>query len=155
LALGAANFVVGFGQGFPIAGGLSQSVVNDKAGARSPLALVIASVTMGVCLLYLTGLLRSLPTVVLAAIVLVAVRGLIDVSPLRGLRKVRRLEFRVARVARVGVLLRGILKGVLLAAAVSLLMLSAAVARPKVAVLGRIPGTRRYSDMARHPDNES
>src|SRR5262249_51354289 len=115
LALGAANFVVGFGQGFPVAGGLSQSVVNDKAGTRSPLALVIASFTMGVCLLYLTGLLRSLPTVVLAAIVLVAVKGLIDVSALRRLRKVSRFEFRVAMVALAGVLLLGILKGVVLA----------------------------------------
>ena len=79
LALGAANLAVGFGQGFPVAGGLSQSAVNDKAGAQTPLALVFASVTLAVCLLFLTGLLANLPTVVLASIVLVAVKGLIDV----------------------------------------------------------------------------
>ena len=78
LALGAANLAVAFGQGMPVAGGLSQSAVNDKAGAKTPLALLFASVTLAACLLFLTDLLGNLPTVVLAAIVLVAVRGLID-----------------------------------------------------------------------------
>jgi high affinity sulfate transporter 1 len=154
LALGAANLGVAFGQGFPVAGGLSQSAVNDKAGARTPLALVFASVTLAACLLFLTELLGNLPTVVLAAIVLVAVRGLIDLRALRHLWKVSRLEFRISMVALVGVLLLGILKGVLVAAIASLLMLLAGVASPYVAFLGRIPGTRRYSDLERHPDNE-
>jgi high affinity sulfate transporter 1 len=155
LALGAANLAVACGQGFPVAGGLSQSVVNDKAGARTPLALVFASATLAACLLFLTELLANLPTVVLAAIVLVAVRGLIDLRALWRLRQVSRLEFRVAMVALVGVLLLGILKGVLLAAIASLLMLLAAAARPHVAFLGRIPGTRRFSDLERHPENET
>jgi high affinity sulfate transporter 1 len=155
LALGAANLAVAFGQGFPVAGGLSQSAVNDKAGARTPLALLFASLTLAACLLFLTDLLGTLPTVVLAAIVLVAVRSLIDLPALRHLRRVSRLEFRIAMVALVGVLLLGILKGVLLAAIASLLMLIAGAARPHVAFLGRIPGTRRYSDFARHPDNEA
>lgn len=154
LALGAANLAVAFGQGFPVAGGLSQSAVNEKAGAKTPLALVFASLTLAACLLFLTELLANLPTVVLAAIVLVAVRGLIDLQALRHLWQVSRLEFRVAMVALVGVLLLGILKGVLVAAIVSLLMLLAGAARPHVAFLGRIPGTRRYSDFDRHPDND-
>jgi sulfate permease, SulP family len=99
-------------------------------------------------------LLANLPTVVLAAIVLVAVKGLIDLKALRHVWQVSRLEFRIAMVALLGVLLLGILKGVLLAAIVSLLFLIAGVARPHVAFLGRIPGTRRYSDLERHPDNE-
>jgi anti-anti-sigma factor len=82
------------------------------------------------------------------------VRGLIDVPALRRLRQISRLEFRIAMVALVGVLLLGILKGVLLAMVISLLMLITAVARPHVAFLGRIPGSRRYSDVERHPDNE-
>jgi len=154
LALGAANFAVAFGHGFPVAGGLSQSAVNDKAGAKSPLSLVFASIALAVCLLFLTGLLRNLPTVVLAAILLVAVRGLIDLSALKRLHQVSRLEFRISMVAFAGVLLLGILKGVLLSAIVSLLMLITVAAQPHVAFLGRIPGTRRYSDLARHPDNE-
>ena len=154
LALGAANLAVAFGQGFPVAGGLSQSAVNDKAGGRTPMALVFASATLAACLLFLTKLLANLPTVVLAAIVLVAVRGMIDLKALRHLWQVSRWEFYVALVALIGVLFLGILKGVLVASICSLLMLLASVARPHVAVLGRIPGTRRYSDIQRHPNNE-
>jgi anti-anti-sigma factor len=155
LALGAANLAVAFGQGLPVAGGLSQSAVNDKAGAKTPLALVFASITLAACLLFLTDLLGNLPTVVLASIVLVAVKGLIDVRALRRLWQISRFEFKVAMVALVGVLLLGILKGVLFAAIASILMLLAGAARPHVAFLGRIPGTRRFSDLARHPDNEA
>jgi sulfate permease, SulP family len=154
LGLGAANFAAALGQGYPVAGGLSQSSVNDKAGAKTPLALVFASATIGLCLLFLTGLLRNLPNVVLAAIVLMAVKGLIDVPALRRLWHVSRFEFSIAMVAFVGVLLLGILKGVILAAVASLLLLIGRVARPHVAFLGRIPGTRRYSDLERNPDNE-
>ncbi len=154
LALGAANLAVAFGQGFPVAGGLSQSSVNDKAGAHTPLALVFASLTLATCLVFLTDMLANLPTVVLAAIVLVAVRGLVDLQALRHLWQISRMEFQVAMVALVGVLLFGILKGVLVAAIVSLLMLLAGAARPHVAFLGRIPGTRRYSDIERHSENE-
>lgn len=155
LGLGAANLVAAFSQGFPVAGGLSQSSVNDKAGARSPLALVFASATIGACLIFLTDLLYNLPSVVLASIVLFAVRTLIDVAALRRLWRVSRTEFSVAMVALVGVLLFGILKGVLLAVVASLLMLLSAAAKPHVAVLGRIPGTRRYSDADRHTKNEA
>lgn len=154
LGLSAANFVVAFGQGFPVAGGLSQSAVNDKAGARSPLSLIMASITLAGCLLFLTTSLKNLPNVVLAAVVLVAVRGLIDIRALKRLRQISRLEFCIALVALFGVLLLGILKGVLLAAIVSLLTLISAVARPHVAFLGRIPGTDRFTDSERHPDNE-
>lgn len=154
LALGAANFSVAFAQGFPVAGGLSQSAVNDKAGARTPLALVFASATIGACLMFFTNLLHNLPNVVLAAIVLVAVKGLIDVSALRFLWRVSRFEFRIALLALVAVLLLGILKGVLVAVIASILVLLASAARPHVAFLGRIPGAMRFSDLERHPDNE-
>ena len=155
LGLGLANFAAAFAQGFPVAGGLSQSVVNDKAGAKSPLALVFASVTLALCLLFLTGLLKDLPNVVLAAIVIIAIRGLIDIAELRHLYRVSRFEFSISLVAFVGVLLLGILKGVLLAVVISLLMLLRGAAHPHVAVLGRIPGSRLYSDRERHPDNEA
>jgi high affinity sulfate transporter 1 len=155
LALAAANLAAAFGQGFPVAGGLSQSAVNDKAGARTPLALLFASATIAVCLIFFTDLLRNLPSFVLAAIVLVAVRGLIDAAALRHLWRVSRYEFLVACTALVGVLLLGILKGVLLAVIISLLMLLSAAAAPHVAVLGRIPGTQRFSDLERHRKNEA
>jgi SulP family sulfate permease len=91
---------------------------------------------------------------VLAAIVLVAVSGLVKVREILRLRRISRLEFRVAMVALVAVLLLGILKGILLAATASILFLLHKSARPLVAFLGRIPGTRRWSDAARNPDNE-
>jgi high affinity sulfate transporter 1 len=154
LGLGAANLAAGLFQAYPVAGGLSQSSVNDKAGAKTPLALVFASITIGLCLMYLTGLLGNLPNVVLAAIVLVAVKGLIDIRELRHVWRVSRYEFCVAMVAFAAVLLLGILKGVMVAVLVSMLLLIRRAAHPHVAFLGRIAGTRIYSDIERHPDNE-
>src|SRR5207253_7520341 len=78
LGIGAANFAAALGHGYPVAGGLSQSAVNDMAGARTPLALVFASFTLALCLLFLTGVLANLPKAVLAAVVLTAVYGLVD-----------------------------------------------------------------------------
>ncbi|SDB97817.1 high affinity sulphate transporter 1 [Cupriavidus sp. YR651] len=155
LGLGAANLAAGLFQGYPVAGGLSQSSVNDKAGARTPLALVFASITIGLCLMFLTGLLANLPNVVLAAIVLVAVKGLINIPELRHVWRVSRFEFVVSMAAFVAVLLLGILKGVIVAVLVSMLLLIRRAAHPHVAFLGRVPGTRLYSDIERSPDNES
>jgi sulfate permease, SulP family len=155
LGLGAANLAAGLFQGYPVAGGLSQSSVNDKAGAKTPLALVFASVTIGLCLLFLTGLLANLPNVVLAAIVLVAVKGLVDIRELRHVWRVSRYEFYISAVAFAAVLWLGILHGVILAMIVSMLWLITRAARPHVAVLGRLPGTDSFSDVERHPENES
>lgn len=155
LGLGAANLAAGLFQGYPVAGGLSQSSVNDKAGARTPLALVFASATIALCLMFLTGLLANLPNVVLAAIVLVAVKGLVDIRELRHVWRVSRFEFIVSMVAFAAVLLLGILKGVIVAVLVSMLLIIRRAAHPHVAFLGRIPGTRSFSDMERNPDNEA
>jgi len=154
LGLAAANLAVGFGGGYPVAGGLSQSAVNEKAGARTPLSLVFASAMIAVCLLFLAGLVANLPKAVLAAIVMVAVSGLIKPREIIQLRRFSRMEFRVAMVALAAVLLLGILNGILLAAVASILLLLHRTARPHVAFLARIPGTQRFSDRARHPDNE-
>jgi len=155
LALGTANLAAGLAQGYPVAGGLSQSTVNDRAGAKTPLALVFASITMAICLSFLTGLLADLPNVVLAAIVLVAVKGLINLAELGRVWKLSKLEFWVAIAALVGVLLLGILKGVLFAALFSIILLIRRAANPHVALLGRVPGTQRFSDSERNPENES
>ena len=154
LGLGSANLLVAFGQGYPVAGGLSQSAVNEKAGAKTPLSLVFASITLALCLLFFTDFLKNLPRAVLAAIVLMAVKGLINIREIGHLWRVSRLEFTVAIIALVGVLLLGILKGVIVAAVASILLLLQRVAHPHVAFLGRIPRTRRFSDSARHQSNE-
>ncbi|KXU83025.1 DNA repair protein [Paraburkholderia monticola] len=155
LGLGAANLAAGLFQAFPVAGGLSQSSVNDKAGAKSALALVFASLAIGFCLMFLTGLLANLPNVVLAAIVLVAVKGLVDVGELRHLWRVSRFEFAISMVAFAAVLLLGILNGVIVAVLVSMLLIIRRAAHPHVAMLGRIPGTRYFSDLERHAENET
>ena len=155
LGLGAANLAAGLFHAYPVAGGLSQSSVNDKAGAKTPLALVFASITIAVALMYLAGLLSNLPSVVLAAIVLVAVKGLINIRELRHVWKVSRYEFMVSMVAFAAVLFLGILKGVIVAVLVSMLLLIRRAAHPHVAFLGRIPGTRGFSDIERNPDNET
>ncbi len=154
LGLGAANLFAALGQGYPVAGGLSQSAVNDKAGARTPLALVVASITLALCLLFLTGLLENLPKAVLAAVVLTAILGLFDFRGLLHMWRVSRIDFYAAAIAIAGVLLLGILQGILLAALASILLLLARASRPHVAFLGRVPGTSSYSDLDRHPENE-
>src|SRR5262245_26815594 len=135
LGLGAANLATALGQGYPVAGGLSQSAVNDKAGARTPLALIFASITLALCLLFLTGLLDDLPKAVLAAVVLVAVYGLLDFPALLRMWRVSRLDFYAASIALAAVLGLGILQGILVAALASILMLLARAARPHVAFL--------------------
>ena len=154
LGIGAANLAAALGHGYPVAGGLSQSVVNDKAGARTPLALVFASATLALCLLLFTDLLENLPKAVLAAVVLTAVYGLIDFPAMVRMWRISRMDFYAAAVALGAVLLLGILQGILLAALASILMLLARASQPHVAFLGRIPGTNSYSDLARHPENE-
>jgi high affinity sulfate transporter 1 len=155
LGIGAANLLTAAGHGFPVAGGLSQSAVNDKAGAHTPLALIIASATLAACLLFLTGLLENLPKAVLAAVVMTAILGLMDFSALYRMSRISRLDFYAASIALGAVLLLGILQGILLAALASILLLLVRVSRPHVAFLGRIPGTEHYSDLDRHPENET
>ena len=154
LGVGAANLAAALGHGYPVAGGLSQSAVNDKAGARTSLALVFASMTLALCLMFLTGPLANLPKAILAAVLLTAILGLFDFPRLVRMWRVSRLDFYAAAVALVGVLLLGILQGILIAALASILLLLARASLPHVAFLGRVPGTKIYSDVARHPDNE-
>ncbi len=155
LALAGANLAAGLGHGFPVSGGMSQSLVNESGGARSPLSGFVASSVILIVALFLTGTLRNLPQPVLAAIVLFAVTGLLKISALAHLWRFHKSEFAVAIVAILGVLGSGLLRGVMLGVVISLVMLLRRASSPNVAFLGRIPGTRRYSDIERHPDNES
>ncbi len=154
LALAAANLAAGLGRGFPVSGGMSQSLVNEGGGARTPLSTALASGLILVVVLFYSHLLRALPQPVLAAVVLVAVAGLFKLSSLKQLWRGDRPEFVVAMAALVGVLGSGLLRGVMIGAAISLVQLLRRASRPHVAFLGRIPGTRRFSDRVRHTDNE-
>jgi sulfate permease, SulP family len=154
LGIASANVMAGLGHGFPVSGGMSQSLVNESGGARTPLSGFIAALLTLLIVLFVSGALRYLPQPVLAAIVLMAVTGLFRVTALRHLWRADRTEFVVAVAALLGVLGSGLLRGVLIGAIISLVQLLRRASRPHVAFLGCIPGTRRFSDMARHPDNE-
>lgn len=154
LALAGANLAAGLGRGFPVSGGMSQSLVNESAGARTPMSGLIAAGFILLVALSLTGLLRTLPQPVLAAVVLMAVLSLVNVTALTHLWRTDRRELLIAMAALAGVLTSGLLRGVLIGAVISLVLLIRRAARPHVAFLGRIPGTRRFSDIERHPDNE-
>ncbi len=154
LALAAANLGAGLGQGFPVSGGMSQSLVNESAGARSPLSGLIAALIILVVVIFFSGLLRNLPQPVLAAVVLVAVAGLFKVDELKRLWRFDRGEFAIAAAALAGVLGAGLLDGVLIGALISIVILLRRASQPHVAVLGQIPGTSLYGNLAPNPENE-
>jgi len=115
--------------------------------------LVAALLTL-VVVAFFTGLLRYLPQPVLAAVVLVAVTGLVQVEALRHIWHFSRAEFAVAMAALGGVLGSGLLNGVLLGVALSILLLLHRAARPRVTEIGRVPGTSYFADLERHSENE-
>ena len=154
LAIGSANLLAGLGSGFPVSGGSSQSLVNETGGARTPLSGLIAALITLVVALFLTDLLRNLPQPVLAAIVLAAITGLVDIHKLREIWRFSREEFAIAAAAFLGVLGAGLLDGVLIGVAISILLLIHRAARPRVIEIGRVPGTSYFSDVVRHPDNQ-
>lgn len=152
VGLGAANLAAGLLRGFPVSGGMSQSAVNDLAGARTPAALVVTSASVGVVLLLFAGVFSRTPEPLLGAIVVVAAVHLVHVAALRKLWRSSRREFWVAIFAAVAVLATGLLEGVLIAAIFSLLMLLSRATQPEIAVLGELPGTTVYVNTAFNPD---
>jgi SulP family sulfate permease len=154
LALAGANLAAGIGQGFPTSGGMSQSLVNESSGARTPLSGFISSILILLVILFLSGLLKHLPQPVLAAIVLAAVTGLFNFSALREMWRFSRSDFAVAAAALAGVLFSGLLMGVLIGAVLSLALLLRRAMSPPATELGRVPGTDYFADRIRHPGNE-
>ena len=154
LGLAGANLAAGLGRGFPVSGGMSQSLVNEGGGARTPLSGLMAAGIMALVALFLASLPRDLPQAVLGAIVLMAVTGLFKLSELRRLWRFSRAEFGVALGSLLGVLGSGLLRGVLIGAVISILMLLRRASRPRTTELGRVPGTGYFADAIRHPENE-
>ena len=154
LALAGANLAAGLGRGFPVSGGMSQSLVNESGGARTSLSGLIAALIMLLVIVFLSDLLHNLPQPVLAAIILMAVTGLINIEALRRIWRFSRAEFAVAFVALLGVLGSGLLRGVLIGVVLSLLLLLRRSSRPHTTELGRVPGTEYFADLLRHPKNE-
>jgi high affinity sulfate transporter 1 len=153
LALAASNLGAALGQGYPISGGMSQSLVNESGGAKTPLSGLLAAGIVLLVALFLSGLLRNLPKPVLAAIVLVAVTGLFKLSAWRALWRFGRAEAAIAFAALLGVLGSGLLRGVLIGAVISLILVLRRGAAPATTELGQVAGTDYWADAVRHPEN--
>jgi high affinity sulfate transporter 1 len=150
-ALGAANLAAGLFQGFAISSSSSRTPVAVAAGARSQLTPLVGAVTIALLLVLAPGALRDLPLPMLAAIVITAAIGLIDVAAVRRLYRVRRSEFVLWLAAFGGVALLGVLVGIFIAILLSLGDFVRRAWRPHDAVLGREDELKGYHDIDRHP----
>jgi SulP family sulfate permease len=155
VALGVANVGGGLFRGLPAGGGLSQTAVNDAAGARTPFAGGFTSVVTVVVLLFLTGLFESLPQASLGAVVIAAAAGLVSVDALRSLGRIRGSALLLGSLTAVGVMLLGVLDGVLIGVVASMLGLVSALNRPALVVLGRRPGRTTWRPFERYRDGET
>jgi high affinity sulfate transporter 1 len=151
-ALGAANLAAGLFQGFAISSSASRTPVAVAAGARSQLTPLVGAAAIALLLVLAPGLLRDLPLPMLAAIVICAAIGLIDVAAVRRLHRVRRSEFVLWLAAFGGVALLGVLVGVFMAILLSLADFVRRAWRPHDAVLGRVDELKGYHDIDRYPD---
>jgi len=155
LALGASSVSVGIGQGFPISGSFSQTAVNDRNNAKTQLAGAIAAGVTILVVLYLTGFFYYLAEPVIAALIVVAVFRMVDIAGLARIGHINKTEIYIALITFGGVLLFGILAGVLIGAALSLIEILYRFTFPHMGVIGRIPDTNLFSSTARHPENEA
>lgn len=151
VGLGAANLASSVFGGSAVTGGFSRSAVNDQAGARTPLASVITALGVAVALLFLTPLFAFLPKATLAAIILVAVAGLVDVAEVRHLWRADRVDLALLVLTFVATLGFGIEQGILAGVGASMIVFVARRTRPHLAVLGRLPGTRVWRNVENFP----
>lgn len=150
--LGAANVGAGLMGAFPVNGSQSRSFVVADAGARTQTANLVAAILVVVTLLFLAPLFDYLPTATLAAVVVAAGLGLLDLAEFRALWAYRRHEFWLGLITVAAVLGMGMLIGIVVAIGLSLLLVVLRASSPHTAVLGLVPGTDTYRDIADHPD---
>lgn len=147
--LGAANLASAFSSGFPVTGGFARSVVNFAAGARTPIAGVTAAALMAVVLLGLTGVFERLPLAVLAATIIVAVVGLVDIATFRHAWHYDRADAVAWLVTALGVLGLGVEAGVGLGVAMSIGTFLWRASRPHMAVVGRVGDSEHFRNERR------
>jgi SulP family sulfate permease len=151
IALGFANISAGFTGGYPITGGLSRSVVNYSAGANTALASVTTAIMIAVTLMFLTPLFYYLPSTSLAAIILIAVRNLLDFATLKRLWNYNRTDAIAWLVAFIVVLLTSVEKGIIAGAIISLVLHLWRTSRPHIAIVGRVGNTEHFRNVLRYP----
>lgn len=149
IALGAANIGGAFFQSYPVTGGFSRTAVNDQAGARSGLASIISAGLILLTLLFLTPLFHNLPNAILAAVIMVAVFGLIDYKEAIHLWHTDRSDLWMLAVTFVATLALGIEEGILIGVVLSLGLVIYRTSRPHIATLGRVPGSDFYRNVER------
>ncbi len=152
IALGVANLAAGLSRGFVISGADSRTAVNDAVGGKSRLTGLVAATATGAVLLFLTWPMRYIPGPALAAVLIMAGVGLVDVATLVTLRTVARFEFRLSVATTLGVLIVGVLPGILIAVALAIVKLLSLASRPSDAILGEVPGRDGYHDIAGQAD---
>jgi sulfate permease, SulP family len=155
IAIGVANLGSGAIGGLPAGGSLSQSAVNESAGARSEVSPLVATVLALVTVLCLTPVFKDLPEAVLAALIIHAVSHLWKIAEFRLYRRLQPLEYGIGVVTLAGVITIDVLPGLVIGVVSMLLLVVYQASRPHVSVLGRVPGVRgAYGDVDRHPDYE-
>jgi high affinity sulfate transporter 1 len=150
--LGAANMAAGVFHGLPVSTSGSRTAVVEDMDAGSQVAGLTGAIVLGVLLVAGTGLVHDMPVSALAAVVIIAVLGLFDVRAIRLLYRWRRTEFALAITAFAGVAVLGVLWGVGIAIALSLMNFIRRAWYPHDAVLGRVENLKGYHDTGRHPD---
>ena len=153
-ALGIANVVSGLFGGMIVGGGMSGTAANDAAGARTQLSTITASLFVGLTLAFLLPMFRNLPEAVLGAIVVHAVMHLVDIGTLKYYAKLRTGSIWIALAALIGVLQMGILRGLILAVGLTLIALMHKLSSPQDSVLGRLPESTTFVDVARYSEAE-
>jgi len=151
IAIGASNTGAGLFTGFPIGSSLSKSAANDRAGAKTPASLVTAAAATALVALFLTPLFEPLPEATLGAIVIVAVTGMMKVGKMRRLWELRRIDFWLAMIALVGVLVMPTLEALAIAVAVSLAVLVWRTSEGRLTFLGRATGGMEPVDLRDEP----
>ncbi len=153
IALGSSNLGASLFGGYPVTGGFSRSAVNDQAGARTPLAGLVTAALVACALLFLTPLFFFLPKAALAAIIMSAVFGLVDIAELRRLWNVKRLDFGLAMLTFLATLSFGIQIGIGVGVLASMSAIVWDSARPHFAVLGELPDEPGvYRNIRRYPE---
>lgn len=149
--LGIANLAAGFFQGFPISSSSSRTPVAESAGSRTQVTGVVGALAIVLLLVAAPGLLRNLPTTALAAVVIAAALRIFDFKELGIFYRVRRSDLALSIVGFLGVAALGVIPGIALAVAVSLLDFVRRAWRPHDAILGRAAGVKGYHDITRYP----
>jgi SulP family sulfate permease len=151
VGLGAANIGSALSGGFPVTGSMSRSAVNFAAGANTPLASVISALLLAVALVAPTGWLALLPLPALAATIIVAVLGMLELSTLQVALRYDRGDALALVATAAGVLVMGVEAGVVIGVVLSMGTLIWRASRPHIAVLGRIAGTEHFRNIERYP----